>query len=307
MAGRNWMFTIFKNNEENFSQVIQSLSQMEHNQGTYNSLKFLVFQWEVTPSTGQLHAQGYAEFSKMTTLKQAKEILGCQTTHLEKRKGSQDDAINYCTKLDSRAPEQHPFIWGKKARQGERTDLQSALQDIKKKNKTIIEIIDEQPHLIRIINHLQKYQQLCEEPRKREDPIEVNVLIGEPGTGKTKYVFDNEKDLYVVPEPQNGNVWFDGYQGQEAVLFDDYYGQCKYHYLLRLLDRYPMQVPIKGGFTQWKPKRIYLTSNKQHHQWYSKPDIRALDRRIHKIFIFEAGGNTMHPQITLLSETAYNK
>lgn len=47
----------------------------------------------------------------------------------------------------------------------------------------------------------------------------------------------------------------------EAVLFDDFRADvCELHWLLQLLDRYPIDVPVKGGFVAFRPKRIYITS-----------------------------------------------
>lgn len=50
-------------------------------------------------------------------------------------------------------------------------------------------------------------------------------------------------------------MWYD------AVVFDDFRADvCELHYLLQLLDGYPLDVPIKGGFVAWRPKRIYITA-----------------------------------------------
>jgi len=85
------------------------------------------------------------------------------------------------------------------------------------------------------------------------------------GVGKTRKVFDDETDIYMYP----GQGWFDGYFGQDIVLFDDFSGsEFKITYLLKLLDRYPMSVPIKGAFVQWVPRKIYITSNLDPDSWY---------------------------------------
>lgn len=43
------------------------------------------------------------------------------------------------------------------------------------------------------------------------------------------------------PNAKGGQLWFDGYCGQEVVVFDDFRPWwCRFDYLLRLLDRYPM-------------------------------------------------------------------
>ena len=84
-----------------------------------------------------------------------------------------------------------------------------------------------------------------------------------------------------------GDRWFDGFRGHKYALFDDFDGsQIEFRKLLRLLDKYPMQVPIKGGFTNWNPRKIFITSNVQPRMWYSGDervglgDIDAMIRRL---------------------------
>ncbi|KAF8784594.1 Replication-associated protein like [Argiope bruennichi] len=51
--------------------------------------------------------------------------------------------------------------------------------------------------------------------------------------------------------------------------------------LLRLLDRYPLKVPIKGGYAEFNSEIIYITSNQHWSEWYpSIPNKDALWRRI---------------------------
>lgn len=93
------------------------------------------------------------------------------------------------------------------------------------------------------------------------------ILWGAPGTGKTRHVYDyhNHEKIY----KHDGGSWFDGYQAHDVVLFDDFTGSdFKLTYLLKLCDRYPMRVPIKGDFVQFVPRVIYFTSNKDPKEWY---------------------------------------
>lgn len=117
-------------------------------------------------------------------------------------------------------------------------------------------------------------------PQNREPPI-VTWIYGPTGTGKTRFVFDNEplEHLWLA---SNDLKWFDGYSGQPAVLMDDFRGNfCSFHSLLRYLDRYPMRVPVKGGFVVWNPLRIYITSSRHPSQIYQvDEDVNQLLRRI---------------------------
>jgi len=83
-----------------------------------------------------------------------------------------------------------------------------------------------------------------------------------------------------VRTPDHG-AWFDGYVGQDDVIFEEFRGDIKFGQLLMLLDRYKMQVPVKGGFVNWCPKRIFITSPKPPQEWYMNiEDKRQLYRRI---------------------------
>ena len=49
---------------------------------------------------------------------------------------------------------------------------------------------------------------------------------------------------------------------------DDFYGWVKYDEMLKICDRYPYRVPIKGGFRQFTSECIIITSNSEPDQWY---------------------------------------
>lgn len=73
----------------------------------------------------------------------------------------------------------------------------------------------------------------------------------------------NRDNVYIVewPTTKGGNVWFDGYMGQKRVVLDDYRSyHLPFNFLLRLLDRYPIQVPVKGGYVNFIPEEIIVTS-----------------------------------------------
>ena len=60
--------------------------------------------------------------------------------------------------------------------------------------------------------------------------------------------------------------WFDGYDGQDTAIFDDFRASGnRFSYILRLIDRYPMDVPVKGGFVYWNPGTLYSPAQ-EHHQ-----------------------------------------
>lgn len=114
-------------------------------------------------------------------------------------------------------------------------------------------------------------------------------LTGNPGTGKTKYAWDNYPDLYI----KQINKWWDGYHGQETVLLDDW--DPKHDILVQHLkiwaDRYPFRGECKGSSFMIRPKRIIVTSNYSIEQCFQNPeDIDAIKRRF-KVHHFWRLGN----------------
>lgn len=112
----------------------------------------------------------------------------------------------------------------------------------------------------------------------------THVLWGRTGTGKTRFCMNQVMDSqYWSPGDYQ---WFDGYSGQSIVILDDYRGEYPIQFFLKLLDRYPLNVPVKGSFVKWCPKKVYITSNVPPQDWYQSADGRtraALLRRLEKV------------------------
>jgi len=116
---------------------------------------------------------------------------------------------------------------------------------------------------------------------------DIYYLWGPPGSGKTRYVYDHEIAPFRVPDAHGS--WRDGYALHEAVLYDNLESGriTDRTRFLEELDRYPMQVPIKGGFTWWKPKRIFITAL-EHPGAFAKifADPEEFKRRVTLILTF---------------------
>lgn len=120
---------------------------------------------------------------------------------------------------------------------------------------------------------LMKAKQYIESQRKtkREKPI-VLWFWGATGTGKTRTAVEIAEQSghtwWISNDPEL--KWFDGYCGQDYAIIDDFRRQgIRYNHVLRLTDRYPYQVQIKGGFTTWCPKVIIFTCPADPHDCYS--------------------------------------
>jgi len=268
---KHWCFTLNNYSEDELSR----LSVLPE------GVEYLVFGKE-TGESGTPHLQGYISFSSRKRFAQVKVVVGSRA-HLEAAKGSPESNRSYCTK-DGEFVELGTCPRG----QGARSDLDKLQSDIS--SGASFEAIQSE-HFALYLRYSRSIDRLIMRSSTRRDWLtEVFVFHGQTGTGKTRRVHEKETpaQLYVHP----GGAWFDGYESQEAVLFDDFGGsEFKLTYLLKLLDRYPMCVPVKGGFVNWNPKRVYITSNLNPEDWYPNAYDQhraALRRRIKEVVLFES-------------------
>lgn len=120
---------------------------------------------------------------------------------------------------------------------------------------------------------------------------EVYVYWGASGAGKSKRAWEEADIATAYPKDPNTKFW-DGYQGQENVVIDEFRGKIDIAHLLRWLDRYPVCVENKFGGVVFRAKKIWITSNLSWESWY--PDLdedtkQALRRRLTKVIHFHSG------------------
>jgi len=258
-------------------------------------LRYGVLQLEKGDS-GTPHYQGYVELKKQYRLGAMKRSL--PSAHFEVRRGTREEARDYCMKDDSRLD--GPYEFGQfKSKQGSRSDLKG-LVDMAKRGASRREIAEEMPGtFIRYNRGIQSLLSLYS--HKRKFPPLVTLLYGPTGCGKTRLVYDHKPldSLWVNGLGKGG--WFDGYDGQPCVLLDDFAGALSHTGLcdlLRLLDRYPVRVQFKGGHVDWAPLQVVVTTNIHPRLWYDwtkrQSQYPALARRFAEVRAWSANGDRCH-------------
>lgn len=228
--------------------------------GPLKVLSYLVYGKELAPSTGTPHLQGYFEGSARVRGSVLRGTTGFARAWLQPARGTQKQCIDYCKK-DGDWKE-----WGEPRAQGQRTDL-AAIQEEIDGGATEEEIAGDYFGRWCIYRRsFGRYRQL-KRGRKRDSsvPVEVYYIYGDTGTGKTRLVYDMFPDCY---RHAGSDKFFDGYSNQEVALFDDaqpdMFTVSKW---LQVLDRYPLQVEVKGSIVDWTPITVILTTNLELHEF----------------------------------------
>lgn len=237
---------------------------------------YCVFGREFGSKTGRRHLQGFIYFRNAREMRGVKNIIGNKEAHVEAARGSVDANHAYCTK-DGDWEE-----YGDRPSQGRRSDLDRIKRSIES-GETELSIAKE--HFSQWVVYrrsFEAYRSLLQSAPQIRPDLRVYVLWGDAGVGKTRYVYEHHDDVWASSTPDL--KWFDGYKGQKVALLDDFRGQADFGWLLRVLDIYPLQVPVKGGFVSWCPDTIYMTSNLYPPDWYvNEGDITPLTKRITKM------------------------
>lgn len=234
------------------------------------------------------HIQAYVRFPSQFSFNTVKSIL--PSAHIESCKGNPKQNIDYICREGAHIQKPGliagPYEHGVRPSQGKRNDLVSACSAISS-GRTIRDLVMSDPPLLRIEKYLNSYQSHLIEPRNRGVYPQVTIIWGPSGVGKTKMVYDKYCDsVYDVPHPARGGmVWFDGYSGQKCILYDDFplLFSDMYSHLLKISDRYPLRMPVKGSFVNIGPSDICITSNNAPSEWFCGSGLQALTRRVTKI------------------------
>lgn len=219
---------------------------------------YLIMGKEVAPTTQTLHIQGYLELTKKmvgNALRKKMPVGVCLIASV----GNSKTNITYCSK------DGNSQAWGDPAVQGARKDL-AQMKAMIEDGASELELANANfGSWLRYSATMKRYRTIVMSEQRTWMP-EIHIYWGITGAGKTRKIIDAHdlKDIWIW----NGNhKFYQGYDMQPIVVFDDFYGEISLPYMLKLCDRYPMIVNIKNGEANWQPKKIYFTSNVDPRSW----------------------------------------
>lgn len=233
-AARSWCFTV--NNYDDISE--------EHANFESWPIEYIVVGEEVGEE-GTPHLQGAVTFSKPFFLTGVKKLH--PKAHWEVMKAKdKSTAFDYCKK--------DGVFWekGEYKSQGARSDIKRAYEMAKagKSFKEFAYEVEPGYQALKTFEVLKRFQ------TPKEIVRTVHWFYGETGTGKSREAAAGGAHFL----NRQGGFW-SSYNGEPVVCFDDLrptdIGKAD---LLRLLDRYPYELNIKGRTEWWSAHTIYITT-----------------------------------------------
>lgn len=260
MSYRSWCFTLNNYTDEDIANI-----------SDWADVKRCVVGREVGES-GTPHLQGWVVFAKPRRLGSCRKLPSGDKMHWEKTRSDQA-AEKYCSK-------DNDICININNRKTAGVGMKDFVEDIKA-GQSEIQLLENHPgYLARYPNFPKRVRLLTRQAQsKQRTPPTILWIHGATGVGKTRWVVEREDELDIVTFQ---GPFLLGLTGAAAVLFDDFRAkQVDFAFLLRLLDRYSLSVPVKGGELPWIPERIYITTTHEPEKtFFNGEDLGQLRRRL---------------------------
>tara|TARA_B100000519_G_C14255708_1_gene444900 strand:+ start:1407 stop:2879 length:1473 start_codon:yes stop_codon:yes gene_type:complete len=269
-----WVFTINNYTNECANYLMNDLQDN-------GSIGYCAAGKEICPKTGTPHIQGYIRFTdkKGKRMKTVIRVLGyywsknrpghgCWPNLKPAIKGDMANK-NYCGKecREGWFLEIGEAREEKREGQGARNDYHDTYDIIKgstfsgEKEEDLAEKIPE--HYLKhgkMVIRLRNLCQMRENPNgeQRAKGHRIIWIFGKTGRGKSHFVEAAlEGKAYYMKGP---GKWWDQYDMEEYLWLDDFRKDYfKFHYLLKVLDRYRLMTEYKGGYTRIRVHITYVT------------------------------------------------
>lgn len=251
------------------------------------NIKYCLFQLEKGELEETPHIQGYVEFRNSVRLAAVKRLSS--RAHWEVARGTRLQALQYCLKEETRLERPCWFngtLWincsielpdclsslieketlsASKSTGESATKLRlSAIRErLLEEDCSTEDIADSDFDLwVRHYRAFERY--VCLKTKPRNHAVEVHVVQGPTGTGKSRWALETFPNAYWK---QRSN-WWCGYSNHKTIIIDEFYGWLPFDLLLRICDRYPLLLETKGGQVQMVANTIVITSNSMPGNWY---------------------------------------
>lgn len=166
-----------------------------------------------------------------------------------------------------------------------------AIWDMISNGATNAEILREFPTAMNRLQHIDAARQTLLEEQYRTvfRTLHVTYIWGRTGVGKTRSVMEQHgyENVYRVTNYAHP---FDGYAGQDVILFDEFRSSLPISDMLKYLDGYPLKLPCRYNDKMACFTQVYVVSNIDFQAQYpniqmEEPETwQAFQRRFHEVY-----------------------
>uniref|UniRef100_UPI004047F3F8 hypothetical protein n=1 Tax=Flavobacterium sp. TaxID=239 RepID=UPI004047F3F8 len=262
---KNWCFTLNNYTEEQYETLLNV------------DCTYIIIGKEIAPETGTPHLQGFISFNKTKRLAACRKIMQAHWTACT---GTAEQNRNYCLKNDN-YEERGELPMNRKQQAEYQKDryaavIQSAIDGTAK---------EEFPREYLVYhNAIEKIHAKHKKPKHRHD-IKIYVYWGQTRTGKSRLADELAGENAYRKSPRS--IFWQGYQGEENVIIDEFRGGIDISHMLRWFDRYPVTVEIKGSSTPLCAINFWITSNIHPREWYPDLDSETMAALMERMEIKE--------------------
>lgn len=153
-----------------------------------------------------------------------------------------------------------------------------------------LDIIDAYPIALSHLREFDNFRELLryESYKTVYRDLIVTYRYGSPGVGKTRSVMDmyGYEHVYRITDYSHP---FDGYRGQDVVIFEEFRSSLPIADMLKYLEGYPLELPARYGNKVASYTTVYIISNislgsqYQTIQYQEPMTYKAFCRRIHTV------------------------
>lgn len=181
--------------------------------------------------------------------------------------------------------------WGELPPDRTRRESQSEqIMQMVRDGKSNAEILAEIPSAYTKLTYIEQARQtlLADQLKNAWRDLNVTYLWGDTGAGKTRSVMETYgySKVYQVTNYEHP---FDGYKGQDVIIFEEFRSSLRIDDMLKYLDGYPLMLPCRYADKVACYTQVFIISNISLEQQYPNVQVdnpetwAAFRRRIHSV------------------------
>ena len=264
LQSRKWLVTINNPKEKGFEH--DSIKEILKK---YKGCLYWCMSDEIGNEGGTYHTHVFMVCSGAVRFSTMKKRF--EGAHFDVCKGTSADNRDYVFKLGkwSNTAKEETRVegtqeeWGELPveRQGHRNDIDT-LYSMIKQGLSNYEIIESDPQYMLNLDKIERARQTVLEERYKNEWRDLNVtyIYGTTGTGKTRSVMEKYgySNVFRVTDYDHP---FDGYKGQDVIVFEEFRSSLRIDDMLKYLDGYPVEIPCRYANKIACFTKVYIISN----------------------------------------------